>query len=209
MCDTIINIITRKSFKLRAQVTGRHVYISKGREGKKSAYKWWTWYKDLLLQQLPSAPVLLLHQSTAPTEQTNNLDHMIEEYGQSSSEYRWVHMSPQCFTPFILNSLYWSCVLSIKASSSFSSLLVSARCGALYLFGSGGHVDDILNAVVKEVPGVLEVWRGILNHHQLCGVIDARQCCPFSVPVHLQKKGVAPKVHMVIFKRCNFNLSVS
>lgn len=59
---------------------------------------------------------------------------------------------------------------------------------ALYLFGGAGHVDYILNAVVKEVPGVLEVWGGILNHHKLCGVKDACQCCSFRVPVHLQKE---------------------
>lgn len=58
--------------------------------------------------------------------------------------------------------------------------------GALYLFGSGGHVDYILNAVVKEVPGVLEICGGILNHNQLCGVKDACQRCSFCVPVHLQ-----------------------
>ncbi|KAG7231048.1 hypothetical protein INR49_025078 [Caranx melampygus] len=51
----------------------------------------------------------------------------------------------------------------------------------LYLFGRAGHVDRILNAVVKEVPGVLEVWRGILNHHQLCGVIDASQRRSFGI----------------------------
>lgn len=62
------------------------------------------------------------------------------------------------------------------------------------LFGCGGHVDHILNPVVKEVPGVLEIWRGILDHHQLCRVVDACQRCPFGVPVHLQKKkGVVGK----------------
>lgn len=54
------------------------------------------------------------------------------------------------------------------------SPLCLTLCAALYLFGSGSHVDYILYAVVKEVPCVLEVWRGILKHHQLCGVIDAR-----------------------------------
>lgn len=68
---------------------------------------------------------------------------------------------------------------------------------ALYLFGGGGHVDYILNAVVKEVPGFLEVWGGILNHHQLCGVIDACQRCPFCIPVHLHRKEVGQTVHTV------------
>lgn len=77
--------------------------------------------------------------------------------------------------------------------------LFNAIDGALYLFGSGGHVDYVLNAVVKEVPGVLEVWRRILDHHQLCGVIDTCQSCPFGVPVHLYKKEVVQTVHIVSF----------
>lgn len=59
---------------------------------------------------------------------------------------------------------------------------------AYYLLNSCSHVDNILNTVVKEAPGVLEVWRGVLKHHQLRGVIDARQCCPFGIPVHLQRE---------------------
>lgn len=57
---------------------------------------------------------------------------------------------------------------------------------ALCLFGCARHVHYILNAVVKKGPGVLKVWRRVLKHHQLCGVVDARQRSPFSVPVHLQ-----------------------
>lgn len=57
---------------------------------------------------------------------------------------------------------------------------------ALCLFGCAGHVHYILNTVGKKVPGVLKVWRGVLKHHQLCGVVDTRQRSPFSVPVHLE-----------------------
>lgn len=56
----------------------------------------------------------------------------------------------------------------------------------LYLLGCGGHVHYILNAVVEEGPGVLEVGGGILDHHQLGGVVDAGERRPLRVPVHLQ-----------------------
>lgn len=69
----------------------------------------------------------------------------------------------------------------------------------LYLFSCASHVDNVLNAVVKEVPGVLEVWRWILKHHQLCGVVDTSQRSPFSVPVHLERKEWG-------YKKCNFAL---
>lgn len=56
----------------------------------------------------------------------------------------------------------------------------------LCLFGCAGHVHYILNAVAKKGPGVLKVWRRVLKHHQLCGVVDTCQRSPFSVPVHLE-----------------------
>lgn len=68
-------------------------------------------------------------------------------------------------------------------------LLYAALCYlTAHLLGGGAHLDDVLNAVVQEVPGVQEVRRGVLQHHQLGGVVDARQCRPLGVPVHLQQK---------------------
>lgn len=64
--------------------------------------------------------------------------------------------------------------------------LFSSSCRTLHLFSGACHVDYILNAVVKEVPGVLEVRRRVLKHYKLCGVVDARQCRSFGIPVHLQ-----------------------
>lgn len=65
---------------------------------------------------------------------------------------------------------------------------------SLCLFSCAGHVHYILNAVAKKGPGVLKVWRRVLKHHQLCGVVDTRQRSPFSVPVHLEWKEWGHKI---------------
>lgn len=48
---------------------------------------------------------------------------------------------------------------------STCSVILILFSSAYYLLSSCSHVDHILNTVVKEVPGVLEVWRRILKHH--------------------------------------------
>lgn len=82
-----------------------------------------------------------------------------------------------------MSNLYREIAATITQNASFCF-----HVNAYYLLNSCSHVDNILNTVVKEAPGVLEVWRGVLKHHQLRGVIDARQCCPFGIPVHLQRE---------------------
>ena len=63
---------------------------------------------------------------------------------------------------------------TLGTKSKIYSYLADRNRITLDLFGSASHVDNILNAVFKEGPGILVVWGGVLNHHQLCGVIDAR-----------------------------------
>lgn len=84
-----------------------------------------------------------------------------------------------------VNKHYTPFDMGINNPPMISLHLFTLLCFAFYLLSCGSHVDHVLNAVVKEVPSVLEVWRGILKHHQLCGVIDSCQRCPFGVPVHL------------------------
>ena len=62
------------------------------------------------------------------------------------------------------------------------------RCRApSYLLGSVAHVHCIADSVFQKAPGVLEVWGGVLHHHQLSGVVDASQHRSAGVPVTLQR----------------------
>lgn len=56
------------------------------------------------------------------------------------------------------------------------------------LFSSVSDVNYVLYAIIKKGPRFLKVRRWILHHHQLCGVIDARQRCTPRVPVHLKQQ---------------------
>lgn len=59
-----------------------------------------------------------------------------------------------------------------------------------YLLGCTAHVHGISYSVFQETPRVLEVRGCILHHHQFCGVVDASEHSPTSVPVKLQGHGL-------------------
>lgn len=147
--------------------------------------------------------------STSPTSVSVKLIWTLNLKSVMGLFYCWVKLGKTdrlVFLHSIKKSLEKQLLNDFTSSVLSVCLNIYNKCGALYLLCCSGHVDYILNAVVKEVPGVLEVWRGVLNHHQLCGVIDARQRCPFSVPVHLQKREVVCEVHMIDFWKWHGNL---
>lgn len=66
-----------------------------------------------------------------------------------------------------MSNLYWETAITITQNGFLCSnlSLILILVSAYYLLNSCSHFDNILNTVVEEVPGVLEVRRGILNHH--------------------------------------------
>lgn len=146
--------------------------------------KWWLRFQRQILTVI-AAPIRPCT-TASPVDCTYRKKYNIQKWVKCQLNVK----NLKSFRPLCTDPLYYvTAFCSIFRGTESGDCAVQGEWHvALYLFGSGGHIDYILNAIVKELPRVLEFRRRILNHHQLCGVIDSCQCRPFGIPVHLQKK---------------------